>query len=455
MRQLQTNSVPALAAGTVLAIGTAVLAGWRLGFEPFMTILPGLIRMKPNTAAAFVFAAMGLLLASNRKHHRLQATCASVVGLVGAITLIEYMYGGNFHIDQLLFRDPVQLQFPGRMAHITAANFLLTGVMLYPFRSRTGERVTDAVALLVCFGSTFAIVGYLYGVPLLYGSIRYTAMAIHTGFGFLALSLGFLYIRRVDGLVQIFHAETAGGTVARRLVPLAILIPICVGAVFIRFNFGEVKLAFAFVVVCDVLLVVASILRLARALDKSEAERGMAQRASETDALTGIYNRRYFDHRLLQEIHRCMWYSRSSCLILFDIDRFKNLNDRFGHQSGDEVLEGIAQACARSLRAADIMCRYGGEEFAIIVPETTGEDAMRLAHKIRALIAGLRFHKVPIQVTVSLGVAQLGHTLTSSEDAIAAADKALYAAKKLGRNCECLYGGIGIPELDSIAPSIQ
>ena len=447
--------MPAVAAGVLAAIGTGVLAGWAIGFEPLMTVLPGLIRMKPNTATAFLSAAMALYLASKRKHRALQAICASMLVVAGAMTLVEYLAGMNLHIDELLFRDPVQFIFPGRMAPISAANFVLTGTMLLPFRFRAVEKLADALALLVCLGSTFAIVGYLYGVPLLYGSMRHTAMAIHTGFAFLVLSLGFLYIPRKHGLVHIFRAESAGGIVARRLVPAVILIPISVGAVFIRFNFGQLRLGIACIVVCNVLLVVTAIWSLARALHESETERGMAQRASEVDGLTGIHNRRYFDHRLQQEINRCLRYRRHSCLILFDVDHFKKLNDNFGHQCGDEVLKMIAQSCARNLRTTDVICRYGGEEFAIIAPETIGEDAMMLACKIRALVASLHFNQVPARVTVSLGIAQIGPTLTSSENAVAAADKALYAAKKLGRNCECLYGGIGLPQLDRAAPAIM
>jgi hypothetical protein len=357
MRPLTAKSIPVLAVGTLAAIGLGVLTGWATGFNPLMTVLPGLIRMKPNTAAVFLFAAAALYFAHIRKLKALQAICALAVIAAGAVTLAEYIWGLNAHIDQFLFHDAVQLQFPGRMAPISAANFLLTGAMLYPWRFRVAEKVADALALLVCFGSTFAIVGYLYGVPLLYGSVRYTAMAIHTGFGFLVLSLGFLYIPKEDGFVRIFQAQTAGGVVARRLVPPAILIPIVVGAVFNRYNFGQLRLGIAFIVLCDVLLVVASIWNLAHALDKSEIKRELAQLASEIDALTGIHNRRYFDHRLPEEIERCKPYSRRSCLVLFDVDHFKSLNDRFGHPAGDAVLKTIAQACAESLRAADIVCR--------------------------------------------------------------------------------------------------
>ncbi len=438
-----------IAASAVAAIATGVIAGWCSGVEPLMTVLPGLIRMKSNTAGAFLLAATALYLEHKQEHRRLQAICSSLVALVGAITLIEYFGRINAGVDQLLFRDPVQFPFPGRMAHITAVNFLLIGAMLYPFRFRARDRVTNLLALIVGFGSTFGIVGYLYGVPLLYGSIRYTAMAMHTGLAFLLLAVGFLYARKEHGLAHIFQAQTSGGMVARQLIPAAILIPIIVGAVFNKFNFGQPKLGMAFIVVCNVLLLVAAIWILAYVLDKSEIERNLAQQASELDGLTCVNNRRYFDRGLSEEIHRCVRYSRDSSLILFDIDHFKNLNDGFGHLAGDNVLRTIAQACQGSLRACDVICRYGGEEFAIIAPETSVQNAMVLARKVRNLVGLLTFDKAPVRVTISLGVAPISRYAASSEAVIATADQALYAAKKLGRNRECSYADIEGLELPS------
>jgi diguanylate cyclase (GGDEF)-like protein len=404
MWHIQTKSIPQYAAAVVAGIGIAVIAGWLFGLESLMTVLPGLIRMKANTALAFLFAAVALYLAYNGKHRNLQAGCALLVSLIAIATLFEYISGINLHIDQLLFNDSVQLRFPGRMAQFSAANFLVTGAMLYPFRFQASEKVADILAVTVGFGSIFAIVGYLYGVPLLYGSIVYTAMAIHTGFAFLVLSLGFLFIRKKQGFVRIFQAETAGGMVARRLVPAAILIPIFVGLGFNKFNFGQPKLGIAFIVVCNILLIVASIWSLAFVLDKSEIARGMHQHASEIDGLTGIHNRRYFDRRLHEEIQRCVRHSRHSCLILFDLDSFKSLNDSYGHQCGDLVLQKIAQTCVQSIRATDVICRYGGEEFAVIAAETIGVDAMILARKIRSMVGLLQFEKVPARITISSGV---------------------------------------------------
>lgn len=106
------------------------------------------------------------------------------------------------------------------------------------------------------------------------------------------------------------------------------------------------------------------------------------------------------------------------------------------------MLRTISQACAANLRASDVICRYGGEEFAIIAPETRGEDAMVLAKKLRTLVVLLNFEKAPVQITISLGVVEIGGSSVSPEATIAAADEALYAAKKQGRNRECLYGEV-------------
>ncbi len=418
------------------------MVGWALDIERLMTVFPGLVRMKPNTSLGFLLAAFALYSASQQRFSRVQAGCAAFIAFLGMLSVVQFLWNIDLGIDQLLFRDPVPSPFPGRMAQITSVNFVLTGAMLFPFRSRRGQKLGDGLALLVCSGAGFAIVGYLYGVPLLYGSIHYTAMAIHTGVAFVVVSVGFLFISKPHGLVRIFRAQTAGGLVARRLIPAAIFIPIMAGAVFCRFNFGQLRLGIACIVVCNLLSFVAAIWTLARTLDKSEMERGVAQHASEIDALTGIHNRRYLDQRLREEIRRSVRHSRLLCLILFDIDHFKALNDRFGHIAGDEVLRTISQACAANLRASDVICRYGGEEFAIIAPETRGEDAMVLAKKLRTLVVLLHFEKAPVQITISLGVVEIGGSSVSPEATIAAADEALYAAKKQGRNRECLYGEV-------------
>ncbi|HUN90304.1 MAG TPA: diguanylate cyclase [Terriglobales bacterium] len=152
------------------------------------------------------------------------------------------------------------------------------------------------------------------------------------------------------------------------------------------------------------------------------------------DGLTGIFNRRYFEIRVLEEIERAKRYSGSMSLVMVDIDHFKRLNDEFGHLMGDDVLRQISNLFTQNLRKVDVGCRYGGEEFAIIVPETTGEDAYYVADKLRKVIETAIFPGVPRPVTISVGVASYPANATNRDELIKAADEALYAAKQSGRN---------------------
>jgi diguanylate cyclase (GGDEF)-like protein len=152
------------------------------------------------------------------------------------------------------------------------------------------------------------------------------------------------------------------------------------------------------------------------------------------DGLTGIHNRRYFEQRILEELERTQRYESSMAVVMLDIDHFKNLNDEFGHLLGDEVLRQVSQAFTQQLRKVDVLCRYGGEEFAVILPETTGENAFGVAEKLRRAIAAWVFPGVPRPVTVSAGIAEYPHQGTTRDQLVRAADEALYAAKQAGRN---------------------
>jgi diguanylate cyclase (GGDEF)-like protein len=159
-----------------------------------------------------------------------------------------------------------------------------------------------------------------------------------------------------------------------------------------------------------------------------------ARSLANLDGLTGIYNRRYFEQRILEEIERHRRYSGSLALILLDIDHFKKLNDEFGHLLGDEVLRQVSAMFRQHLRKIDVVCRYGGEEFAILVPETSGTNAFAVAEKLRKMVESWHFPGVPRPVTISAGVAAYPQDGRSRDELMKAADDALYAAKQQGRN---------------------
>jgi diguanylate cyclase (GGDEF)-like protein len=150
------------------------------------------------------------------------------------------------------------------------------------------------------------------------------------------------------------------------------------------------------------------------------------------DALTDVYNRRYFSVRMEEEFKRHCRFGEPLSLALMDLDHFKDVNDRFGHRAGDDVLRDVAQLLVKHSRSFSIVTRYGGDEFAIILVNTLKSGGLTYAERIRNVIEQHRFAHSP--VTASLGVASLPEDATTVDDLILAADRALYDAKRLGRN---------------------
>lgn len=161
--------------------------------------------------------------------------------------------------------------------------------------------------------------------------------------------------------------------------------------------------------------------------------------ASHRDGLTGIYNRHYLEESFAREFSRVRRYGGTLSLIMLDIDLFKSINDNYGHLAGDEVLRSTARHVGTLLRQTDIFGRYGGEEFALLLPETGLEGAQTLAERIRQQVAktAVSHNDIDLQVTVSAGIAQYHQGMLRYEDLLKAADDALYQAKEDGRNRIC------------------
>jgi diguanylate cyclase (GGDEF)-like protein len=172
----------------------------------------------------------------------------------------------------------------------------------------------------------------------------------------------------------------------------------------------------------------------------ADDERALRHRAN-TDPLTALATRRVFNESLSDEIHRSIRYQHPMALLMIDIDHFKHINDTYGHLAGDGVLRKIGRLLLDSVRSVDICCRYGGEEFTVILPETKITMASQLAERINRRIADEPFDlgaDIQETITVSIGVAGYPVSGTTDSDLIAAADKALYKAKQTGRNKVCI-----------------
>lgn len=176
--------------------------------------------------------------------------------------------------------------------------------------------------------------------------------------------------------------------------------------------------------------------RLRAALRMNHLVQLLAERA-DVDGLTGLGNRAAFDKRWSEKVSECKRYGHPLTLAIMDIDFFKKINDTYGHPAGDEVLQGMAQLLQRECRQPDIMCRYGGEEFALIMPMTGPADGYTVSERIRAALMETTWARHPEhRVTVSIGMAGTFGSVgnITPEQWIEYADKNLYAAKHGGRN---------------------
>ena len=160
--------------------------------------------------------------------------------------------------------------------------------------------------------------------------------------------------------------------------------------------------------------------------------------AAVTDPLTGLHNRRYMTSQLDALVARAVRDGRPVSALLLDIDHFKKINDSFGHDAGDEVLREFAVRLASNVRAVDLPCRFGGEEFVVVMPETALGDAERIAERIRMHVSGAPFRvsggKEVLSVTISIGVAATFGAADTPDHLLKRADEALYEAKASGRN---------------------
>lgn len=161
----------------------------------------------------------------------------------------------------------------------------------------------------------------------------------------------------------------------------------------------------------------------------------LAQRA-QIDGLTGLWNRTYFSERLASEVARAGRHNRPLSLAVMDIDHFKSINDTYGHPAGDSVIQGLAEMLQTTSRADDVACRYGGEEFALIMPDTTVEDALGVCERIRNTFEAKTWPRHPGRhCTLSCGIAgSNGGASLPPDQWLETADKQLYASKQGGRN---------------------
>ncbi|ORT49744.1 diguanylate cyclase [Vibrio sp. qd031] len=170
-------------------------------------------------------------------------------------------------------------------------------------------------------------------------------------------------------------------------------------------------------------------------LELNASNRKLSQ-LSQTDGLTQLLNRSSWEAQLKNHFHYCGLHKRTDTLVMIDIDHFKRVNDNFGHPAGDEVIRQLAKMVSKTARDSDYVGRYGGEEFAVLLPNTSSDQAMFFADRLRKRVEKLQVthESQSLSFTISLGVSEFSQQFTTHVNWIEAADKALYLSKRNGRN---------------------
>ncbi len=279
------RSISKTAGIIVIFIGSLVLAGWLFDVAFLKSVLPTLVTMKPNTALAFVLSGVSLWLLHgsdvNQRSLHITQILASIAGLIGLLTLSEYLFARDIGIDQLLFKDMASGSSPaGRMAFVTAVNFLAIGLALLMLKTRWGFGAAQFLTLLAAFISMLALITYIYEVKSLYAVSPYSTVALHTAITFIILSLGILFAQPDRGLMAIVASDTAGGVTTRRLTPAAIGIPVAVGYVRLigeRTGFYYFEFGLALMTVSSITLLIILVWWNSRSLYQLDVERKGAE----------------------------------------------------------------------------------------------------------------------------------------------------------------------------------
>ncbi len=252
--------------------------------------------------------------------------------------------------------------------------------------------------------------------------------------------------REEEAYVTQTSVPPAGGFVLMvvkiALVTLAVEILIMLGLYWFGAQFADWKFVLLDAGLLSVVVATIAYFAFVRPKDRQiqavmatlEAAKLKAENLARFDALTGVLSRRALLEALDGEVERARRYGGTLACLMLDFDRFKTLNDTYGHQFGDKVLQRVAEVISGQCRASDHLGRYGGEEFLIILPETRIDGAITFAEKVRLAVAETCLDQTEVRITLSIGVAEWRNGDGSSRRLIAEADRALLEAKTAGRN---------------------
>lgn len=426
-------------------LGGLILLGWIANSELLKSAFLGLGAIEPNTAFAFVLLGISLWLLlpdpPRRARHFYGLAFASAVSLLGALTLIEQRLRVNLGIDRLLPFGHAAAS--ARMAPITATTILALGLasLLLDWQTRFGARPSQLLSLWSGFAAVMSISGYVNAADPLYGFFSFTPVSVYISLLVLFMGAAIFFARPRMGITGDLMGKFVGSSIARRLLPAVIVVPVCAAWLRARLEqagwFGA-ELGLAFNVTVNVVSLSLLVWLNARQLNKTDEAleeaheaKNALYNASLRDELTGLYNRRGFLTFAEEQIKYARAGRRELVVLFADVDDLKGINDGYGHSEGDRAIRTAAQVLLTVFRDTDLISRLSGDEFAILALDCSPDGLVRIeAHLEKALRASNSLGN-PWKLSISLGAIHVDskHSI-SIDELLAKADRMMYERKR-------------------------
>jgi diguanylate cyclase (GGDEF)-like protein len=430
-----------------LVFSCLVLLGWLTHDSGLKHLWLSRVVMNPASALALLCLSTSMGLPRSSGSRRIAATLLTLcAAAIAALALSDDLFATGIRPDRTAFAS--QLVEPGlppnRVAPNAALCLLLVcgGLMAARLERRGAELVAQGFAIVAISIAGFAIVGQLYDVTGLYGVGSYFPMAAHTAAAIIAIAV-YIMSTTTHGPVALLVDQGAAGATMRMLIPATLGLPILIGglALFVaQHRATPTDAVIAAMVVMNAMLLTALVTLTGYKLLAADAARRQAenslQQLARTDYLTGLPNRRHFNEILMDRMALAQRRSRKSFAVVYmDLDGFKTVNDSLGHAAGDRLLQDVAEHLRSCVRPGDVIARYGGDEFTMLLNEVnSADDATRVAAKIvedMPKSATSDGKTIPVGISVGLVVSEARHL--TLEGLLSDADAALYRAKKNGR----------------------
>jgi diguanylate cyclase (GGDEF)-like protein len=427
-------------------VGCLILCGWIFHIELLRSGFLGSTSIELNTSLGLIFLGVSLWILlpdpPSREYRYWGLFFGALVVSIGAITVIEYVFGLDVRIDQLFFREGTGYS-TGRMPPITAMTFVVLGLalLLLDWETRPVQRPAQMLSLWAVFATIMSLSGYINGAAAIYGSFSYTQTAAYMALVLFMMSAAIFFARPRVGIAGDLTGRYLGSATARRFLPAVIIVPILAAWIRVlgqRAGFFGTELGFAWNVTTNVATLSLLVWLYARQLNRTEESleevreaKDFLHDASLKDELTGLYNRRGFLTFAEEQIKLACSGRRELLVVFADVDGLKAINDGYGHSEGDRALKKVAEVLLAVFRDTDIVARLGGDEFVVLALDCSLAGLVRINAHLDKMLRVVNELDDPWKLSISLGTVHVDskHQL-SIGDLLSKADKMMYEQKR-------------------------